>query len=156
MANKNKEVTVYIDMDGVIADFDKAMKERGLTGNDLKMLRGTYRELEVADGAREGITALIDMGFDLHIATKIPDNNPYAATEKLLWLREHFPELAVNVTITPNKGQLGTVDDYLIDDRPHKANIVNFQGTCLHFGPEGKYQNWKTVIEYFNHLSYLT
>ena len=31
MTNKNEEVTIYIDMDGVIADFDKAMKDRGLT-----------------------------------------------------------------------------------------------------------------------------
>lgn len=147
-----KEATIYVDMDGVIADFDKAMADHGLTGKDLKMREGIYRNLEVAEGAKEGVQALFDMGYDLHIATKIPDHNPYAATEKLLWLREHFPELAVNVTITPNKGQLGTEGDYLIDDRPHKANIVNFQGTCLHFGPEGKYQNWQSVIQFFQNL----
>ena len=35
----NEDVTIYVDMDGVIADFDKAMEELGLTGKDLKMLR---------------------------------------------------------------------------------------------------------------------
>ena len=139
---------IYVDMDGVIADFDRAMTELDMEPKDFKMKRGVYQTLPVAPGAKEGIQALLDMGFELHIATKIPDANPYAATEKLLWLREHFPELSVNVTITPNKGQLGNADDYLIDDRIHKAKVADFQGEVIHFGPEGKYENWKHVVDY--------
>lgn len=145
-------MTIYVDMDGVIADFEKSMNEKGMTPKEFKMLRNAYVELEVAPGAREGIKALQDMGYELHIATKIPDDNPYAATEKLLWLREHFPDLAVNVTITPNKGQLGNPEDFLIDDRIHKAKVADFAGTVLHFGPEGKYKEWMHVIDFFESL----
>ena len=139
-------------MDGVIADFDNAIINTGLVGKSLKMVKGIYTELDIFPGAREGVSSLFDMGFQIHIATKIPDDNPYAATEKLLWLRRHFPELAVNVTITPDKGQLGLPEDYLIDDRPHKANIENFQGTLLHFGEKGIYKDWNSVIKYFKQV----
>ena len=133
-------MTIYVDMDGVIADFEKAMNEKGMAPKEFKMLRNTYMVLEVVPGARKGIKALQEMGYEIHIATKIPDDNPYAATEKLLWLRKHFPDLAVNVTITPNKGQLGNSKDFLIDDRIHKAKVSDFAGTVLHFGTEGKYK----------------
>lgn len=140
---------IYIDMDGVIADFDKMMQQRTMSGKELKMVRGIYQELDVYPGAKEAITKLKNAGFTLHIATKIPDNNPYAATEKLLWLNEHFPELLPNVTITNNKGALGDRNSFIIDDRIHKANIPSFKGTVLHFGKDGFYKNWQDILDFF-------
>lgn len=137
-------------MDGVIADFDKAMQETSMSGKSLKMVRGIYQSLDIVDGAKDGIAFLLDKGFKLQVATKIPDNNPYAATEKLLWLNEHFPELIPNVTITNDKGSLGSVDDFIIDDRIHKANICNFKGTVLHFGINGQYSNWQDIMDFFS------
>lgn len=140
---------IYVDMDGVLADFDKMMQERSMSGKELKMVRGIYMELDVYPGAKDAITKLKNSGFSLHVATKIPDDNPYAATEKLLWLNEHFPELIPNVTITNNKGALGDEYSFLIDDRIHKANVCNFKGKVLHFGENGFYKNWSDVLNFF-------
>lgn len=144
--------TIYVDMDGVIADFDAKMEETGMTGKALKMVKGIYLTLSPIKGFIEALNELELMGYNIHIATKIPDDNPYAATEKLLWLEDHFPDILPNVTITPDKGQLGTVDDFLIDDRIHKAQIHKFQGTVLHFGCNGEYKNWNDIITYFRKL----
>lgn len=141
--------TIYIDMDGVIADYDKAIMETGLPGNVLKLKQGIYRTLSPVKGALEAIDILLDMGFDIEVATKCPHDNPYAATEKLLWIAEHKPVLIGHVTTTSDKGQLGTAMDYIIDDRIHKANVSNFKGTILHFGINGSYKEWDSVIQFF-------
>ena len=140
---------IFVDMDGVIADYDKMMQQTSMSGEELKMVRGIYTKLDVVPGAKEGIARLIEKGFHIQVATKIPDHNPYAATEKLLWLNNHFPELIPNVTITNNKGILGSKNDFIIDDRIHKAKIHNFKGIVLHFGPDGLYHTWNDIIKFF-------
>lgn len=141
--------TIYVDMDGVIADFDAMIEKRGIDGKKLKMIRGIYEQLSPITGAQSTIQVLKEMGYRIHIATKIPDDNPYAATEKLLWLSKYFPELLPDVTITNDKGSLGNVNDFIIDDRIHKANVSNFKGTILHFGKNGYYHNWNHILDYF-------
>lgn len=152
MYNEIKNIyvpTVYFDMDGVLADFERASIERGMVGSELKLVRNLYLELEPYPGAFDALKEIADMGFNTHIATKIPTHNPYAATEKLLWLEKYLPHMLPHTTITPNKGQLGTKDDFLIDDRIHKANVMDFNGTVLHFGPYGKYKDWEQTLDFF-------
>src|SRR5574338_256770 len=132
---------VYLDMDGVLADFDRECEYEGVTPNVLKRRAGTYRELDIIPGALVAVNDIERFGFDVFILTKIPDANPYAATEKLLWVREHFPQLSTKVIITPDKGAVGTKRDILIDDHPEWANANNFPGTVIKF--EG---NWKRII----------
>lgn len=140
---------IYVDMDGVIADFEGYANELGKLPSEVKMMRGTYLRLKPYPDAKESINKLIARGFNLHVATKIPDDNPYAATEKLLWLGEHFPMLLPNVTITNDKGALGNRYSFLIDDRIHKANVSSFKGKVLHFGENGFYKNWSDVLNFF-------
>lgn len=152
MYNEIKNVyvpTVYFDMDGVLADFERASIERGIIGSELKLVRNLYFDLEPYPGGLEALKEIADMGFNTHIATKVPTYNPYAATEKLLWIEKHIPHMLPHVTITSNKGQLGIESDFLIDDRIHKANVMDFQGTVLHFGPYGKYKDWEQALEFF-------
>lgn len=151
---KNKNVpTVYFDMDGVMADFDRAIIEYKMIGSKLKLVKGLYLDLHPYPGAFEAMDEIGKMGFNRHIATKIPDENPYAATEKLLWLRDKKPEMVQHTTITPNKGQLGNEFDFLIDDRIHKANVLDFKGTILHFGPNGEYKDWNSILDYFRKIT---
>lgn len=42
---------IYIDMDGVLADFEKAAELHGLDPKEFKMLAGAYRHLEWMPGA---------------------------------------------------------------------------------------------------------
>jgi hypothetical protein len=137
---------VFVDMDGVLADFGKARDASGLPSEEFKLLPGSYLTLEPIEGAIAAVRQLIATGFDVWIATKIPHDNPYAAAEKLFWIKRHLPELYKSVIITPNKGTLGTSRDFLIDDRPHKAHIDEFAGLLITFGPHNEYHTWDAVL----------
>lgn len=148
--------TVYVDMDGVLVDYDGEMKSRNLTGKELKVIQGAYRTMKPFPGAIEAIRKIEALGFYVHLATKIPDEIPgrnlYAATEKLFWVEEHIPDKVTHMTITSDKGQLGDEDDFIIDDRLHKAKLYKFKGTTLHFGVDEKFKTWDMVVKYFEDL----
>lgn len=133
---------IYFDMDGVLADFQKKKEQLGISFDELKVLRNAYLELEVLEGAKEAVKEIASMGHQMFILTKIPHNNPYAATEKILWKNIHFPEFGENIIIAPDKGAVGSKIDYLIDDYPEWANAINFKGTIIHFK-----RNWSDVIQ---------
>lgn len=124
---------VYFDQDGVLADFEKGMAALGVPPSVFKRIAGGYINLDPVPGAQEAVRR-ISGSYLIFVLTKIPSSNPYAATEKLLWLQKHFgTEFEDRVIITPDKGAVGTPRDFLIDDFPHWANANNFPGTILHF-----------------------
>ncbi|MDO9406247.1 MAG: hypothetical protein Q7T87_19640 [Polaromonas sp.] len=125
---------VYIDMDGVLADFDAECVRRATTPDALKRCLGAYRALQPLPGAVDAIADLLALGVEVFVLTKIPSSNPWAATEKLLWIRDHFPSLDDRVIITPDKGCVGEARDVLVDDHPEWANADRFRGTKIHFG----------------------
>jgi hypothetical protein len=149
MRVKRKRTKIFVDMDGVWADFEKAQIASGLSADEYKLRQGAYRHLDEIPGASAGIDFLLSLSVEVFIATKIPTRNPYSATEKLLWIEERKPQLLERAIITPHKGLLGTTGDFLIDDRPHKANCREFEGTLMTFGPEGAYRNWDSICAYF-------
>jgi hypothetical protein len=149
MRVKRKRPKIFVDMDGVWADFEKAQVASGLPTDEYKLRLGAYRHLEEIECASDGIDFLLSLPVDVFIATKIPTDAPNAATEKLLWIQERKPQLLERAIITPHKGLLGTTGDFLIDDRPHKANCREFEGTLMTFGPEGTYRNWDSICAYF-------
>jgi 5'(3')-deoxyribonucleotidase len=124
---------VFVDMDGVIVDFDAYMTERGMTGDEVKKQPGSYLAMPVIPGAIEAVRSVIGMGFEVWIATKPPTGMPYAYSDKAAWIFENLPELKRRVIVTHDKGLLGDAGDFLCDDRPHKANCEQFQGTLLRF-----------------------
>ena len=70
---------IYIDMDGVISNFDKAAKEGGWTHRpDLKV---NFRNLEVIPGAQDALLRL-NQDFDIFIATTPPWSRPDVWGEK--------------------------------------------------------------------------
>lgn len=76
----------YFDQDGVLADFMFNANHRQLDTNTFKHTQGAYRDLPWMPHAQVCFQALMQSPLDLWIATKIPGKNPYAATEKLLWI----------------------------------------------------------------------
>ena len=128
-----KTPRIYLDMDGVLADFERDMIEYGLPASRLKLIPGAYRDLKPISGAINGVHSLLEMGFFVLILTKIPSENPFAATAKIQWLNEHLPVLEDLIIITPDKGCVGTHDDFLVDDFPEWANAHNFPGTVIKF-----------------------
>lgn len=124
---------VFVDMDGVIADFDRFMTENQITSAELKKRPGGYLDLKPIPGAIEGVRRLISQGFEVWIATKPPTGIPYAYADKVSWILKHLPELKRRVILTHDKGLLGDAGDYLLDDHPARANCEQFAGTLLRF-----------------------
>ena len=113
---------IFIDMDGVIVDFDGYKNTLGLTGDLVKVMPGAYYDMEPIPGALDAVHSLIDLGFEVWIATKPPTGVTHAYSEKVKWILKYIPALKRNIVITHDKGLLGDEFDYLCDDRPHKAN----------------------------------
>lgn len=127
------KVRVYVDMDGVIADFEGAARVHAMEPSHFKRVAGAFLDLDPIPGAAEAVAALDAAGYLVFALTKIPHSNPHAATEKLLWARQHFPSLDDRIIITPDKGAVGTARDFLVDDHPEWANASNFPGTVIVF-----------------------
>ena len=131
---------VYFDMDGVLADFEAGARRQGMAPKHYKRVAGAYLDLPLVPGAGEALETLHAAGFLLFALTKIPSQNPYAATEKLLWAQRYAPILGDHIIVSPDKGAVGTARDFLIDDHPEWANAHNFPGTVIHFK-----NNWSEV-----------
>lgn len=140
----------FCDSDGPVADFDKALKKSGLHQDVFKHQPGTYLWLDVTPGAAEAIAKLKEWDnqglIRVFIATKTPSNSPYAYTEKVLWYREKFPWLEDRVILTHDKSVLGTENDFLVDDRPHKGNASKFKGTFILFDVDKPEECWESVV----------
>lgn len=141
---------LFLDMDGVIADFDLGAAEAVAEGRieeitEYKAILGAYLSLKPLPGAIEGVVALA-REWDVWIATKIPAAVPQAAADKHVWIHRHLPALRERVIITPNKGALGGADDVLVDDRPHKARCREFPGRLIHFGAGGEVADWEALL----------
>lgn len=135
---------ILVDMDGVVADFDKALwdaaAERGweLSINDrseqrhyymsehfvqkwqiksmLRLIERTnfFKHLPEVPGAVDGVNALVAAGHDVWFCTKPLEANPHCRDDKAYWIRKRWPELESKLIITPNKSLIR--GDILLDD----------------------------------------
>lgn len=142
-----KEV-IYVDMDGVVADFPK--KWEALYGNKLDLYHipptpsGFYKDLELIQGSFEAIEFLSKY-FEVYFLSTAEWNNPSSWIDKRIWIEEKFGKYAKKrLILSPNKSL--NVGKYLIDDRAIETNL-QFKGEFIHFRSE-KFPNWKTVVEY--------
>lgn len=134
---------VFVDMDGVLVDFDAKVKETGLPPDELKKHPGAYLSMKPVPGALEAVRKLIEMDYEVWIATKPPTGVAAAYQEKAQWIFDHLPELAHRIIMTHDKGLLGDTGDFLIDDRIHKANCLEFRGTLIEFCTRF---DWPTIL----------
>lgn len=137
---------IFIDMDGVIVDFDSFMVEHQISAEDCKRLVGAYQRMKPMPHAIEAVRSLISMGYEVWLATKPPTGVAHAYGDKAQWVLDNLPELKRRIIITHDKGLLGDAQDFLIDDRPHRANCKAFDGTLLHFGSP---HQWPDLVAMF-------
>lgn len=144
---------IYLDMDGVIADFDRAMREYDQPAKVIKLIPGVYQHLKPMPGAIEGVNELINYARGrIFVCTKIPDKAPNAASEKLYWIHAYLPKLMGKVFIVPDKGAVGGKNDVLVDDHPQWANANKFPGKLVKFdtvtdnGYVGPYTEHGTLV----------
>lgn len=153
---------VFIDMDGVIVDFDGYAKSEGITPRQIKEEGWRFllmQPLQVGGRFATAVDVVKAMvAADVHdiwIATKPPTGSSDAVAAKVTWVNHHLPELKRKLIITPDKGLLGDRFDYLIDDRPHKGNCEAFKGTLIKFPAEGYPQPGAYWYQVLSDLGYL-
>lgn len=137
-------------MDGVLADFNKAIKERVTPelavkyGENIDQIPGIFKDLEPINGAIYAFEEL-SKKYECYILSTAPWDNPDAWTEKRLWVETHLGQLAYKKLILSHNKHLNR-GDYLIDDR-YANGAGEFEGEHILFGGSD-YPNWKTVLEY--------
>ena len=153
---------VYIDMDGVLVDFGKAIDDwfkshphlvdRYKTFPD--HIQGLFRIAPPIKGAIEAVKKLHNSGkYELFIATSAPWGNPQSNTDKRFWIEDYFGDIFhKKMFITHRKDLL--MGDYLIDDRL-KNGAGEFKGELLRFGYDfennnspNQYPDWNSILDY--------
>jgi 5'-nucleotidase len=140
---------VYVDMDGVLVDFETG-KEK-LSKEDLEKYVGRYDEVPHIFSKMEPMENAIDSyiklcsKFDTYILSTSPWENPTALNDKLDWVKKYLGNYAYKRLILSHNKHLN-YGHYLIDDR-EKNGADRFVGELILFKGE-KFPNWNTVIDY--------
>jgi hypothetical protein len=166
-----KNLTVYLDMDGVLADFDKFTIDKiGRTLNSFDSSKAgwdamkdnldVYKHLEIMPNARIMVDAILELsqqyGFRVAVLTGIPriGRVPHAQIHKKQWIDRHFPELSSNFNIGPyasHKQYHCNPLDVLIDDMDQ--NIEQWNQTGYGIVHTSAADSLTKLVEYLTKLS---
>lgn len=152
----NKKI-LYIDMDGVVADFDGMIREiypefdnhpeeEKSTVIDEVVYNNDYFFIDLIpiSGSKEIVNKLFDM-FEVYFLSTPMWDVPNSFSHKRIWLEQHYGENAKKKLILTHRKDLN-IGDFLIDDRL-KNGAGEFKGEHIHFGTE-KYPNWEIIYDY--------
>jgi hypothetical protein len=135
---------LYLDCDGVLADFDKgatavlglppkAFTERhglGRFWQKLAQAPDFYFGLPLLDDAKELFDAVRHL--DPVILTGLPRGN-WAAEQKVRWAAKHFPGTRIITTLARDKRDHASEGDVLVDDQlRHSARWIEAGGVFIH------------------------
>lgn len=143
-----KKLTIYFDMDGVLADFDKSVKKMShLDEVPWINLPKFFRNLQPIGNPNRTLELLQNLGYKVFILTKVEQRDKMDRVEdKVNWCKEYLPCIKKeNIICVP--GHLSKVDyiktemenSVLIDD--YKENLKewkHFGGIAIKFGNKWK------------------
>lgn len=130
---------IYLDCDGVLADFDKAAQAiLGMPSHAFEALRGAgqfWKRLAAADGFFEHLELLPDAG-ELYEAVRAKDpviltgmpHGAWAEPQKRAWAARHFPGVPVITTTAALKREHCHPGDVLVDDRDQHRGLWETEG----------------------------
>lgn len=144
---------LYIDMDGVIVDFDSGINKLSAADkvkyiNRYDETPGIFKLMEPLPGAIDAVKKLSDH-YDIYILSTAPWDNHGAWSDKIEWIKKYFGDdensvLYKKLILSHHKHlNRGSV---LIDDRL-KNGADKFQGDFMQFGSES-FPNWEVVVNY--------
>ena len=132
-------------MDGVLADFDAAITSGPGMDPPEMFEPGFFRNLAVTPGAKEAVAELLaNPDYEIYIGSKMTSKVTNCATEKMDWIKEHFPALLRNMVLVCDKKLLR--GDVLIDDDLERWGNA-FVGTFIHFDRTNHAESWRKVLE---------
>ena len=148
----NSKPIIYIDMDGVLVDFESAltkippeMLEKFAVEYD--NIPGIFALMDPMPGALEAVDALKEK-YDLYILSSSPWENPTALGDKLAWVKQYFggdgPENIFFRKVIFSSVKHLNRGDILIDDRTANG-AGDFLGRHIHFG-SSEFPNWQSVL----------
>jgi 5'(3')-deoxyribonucleotidase len=141
---------VFIDMDGVLADFDAAISVRIQDPPEM-FIPGFYKSLKVMVGAHEGIAQLLAMDhLDVYIGSKPTTGNFHSTIEKYQWIACHFPRLVKKIVLVCDKSLLR--GDFLVDDDKDRWGD-KFVGTFIHFDRYNSESAWQQVVSTLKNMA---
>jgi 5'-nucleotidase len=151
--NQGKKI-LYIDMDGVIVDFQSGIDR--LNEYDRKNYEGHYDDapgiFSLMDPLPGAIPTLNELTkhFDTYILSTASWLNPSAWSDKLIWVHKHFGEgkdsiFYKRLILSHNKHRCK--GDFLVDDRT-RHGAGEFQGELIQFVTKNGADEWKRVQEY--------
>jgi 5'(3')-deoxyribonucleotidase len=152
----NQRRAIYIDMDGVVADFNSKAsgilgREVGwgvhdITGEEWKLIaqhKNVYRQLPlITESVRMvALCRSFSSKFYVGFLTAVPRQTtmPQAGTDKAEWIKEHFSDVPVHFgPHSKDKRRWCKHLDLLIDDKPENIHEWVDAGGCgiLHSGTE--------------------
>lgn len=161
--NKPKKKVLYIDMDGVVADFWYAIKLYQPKIDDKKYFPSyadqekevdaicernphIFRFLLPMKGSIEATKPLFEK-FDVYFLSTPMWEIPESYSDKRLWLEKYYGDLANKRLILTNRKDL-VIGDYLVDDRL-KNGSEKFNGKLIHFGTLA-FPDWDSVVKFLN------
>lgn len=155
MTKTNNKKILYIDMDNVLVNFQSGIdkldeKTKAEYKDHLDDVPGIFALMDPVEGAVNAVHQLAEK-YDLYILSTAPWNNPTAWCDKLNWVKKHFGSdekspFYKRIILTHHKNLCK--GNYLIDDRPEKCGVKDFDGKVLHFGPEGDFHDWESVVSF--------
>ncbi len=159
----NKKI-LYLDMDGVLADFEKELfrlfphlKELEPHSDELGKFidelcapgmpgARMFRDMEPIEFAVEAFHILYEH-YNVILLTSAPWLCHESSSDKRVWAERVFGEkIQKRIVISHFKGLM--IGDYLVDDRL-KNGVTDFKGIHVHFAQPGEHANWPKTIEWF-------
>jgi 5'(3')-deoxyribonucleotidase len=142
---EEKKKILYVDMDGVLVDFDSGLKQAEpdllkIYKGQLDNIPNLFSWMVPMPGAIEAFKALAEK-YDTYILTTAPWKNETALQDKKDWLNKYFGELIKKKVIFSHHKEL-LIGDYLIDDRP----VNGFKGKQFLFGSK-EYPDWNAITK---------
>jgi 5'-nucleotidase len=139
---------LYIDMDGVIVDFDSGInaltkEEKEAYLNKYAQCPKIFSKMKPITGGLEAVKELFEF-FDVYILSSPSWGNSSAWSDKYEWIVKHLPFMERRLILSSQKHL--NAGDYIIDDRLHNG-VSEFQGEHIHFGTDA-FPDWETTITY--------
>jgi 5'-nucleotidase len=138
---------IYIDMDGVLADFNNGAKKFFNENPNQKFPQSRYGFFIGLEEIPNAILSVkkIQEKYDVWILTRPSIKNINCYSEKAYWLVQRFGEDILNRTVMSCDKSI-VKGDYLIDDQISDGQL-EFEGKLLKFGsPE--FPDWNSIINY--------